>query len=99
MELQALWDDLSRQPPVLRHRAYHQQIIYAYEMDADGARISVTLATIEFAKNGDGTALAWTEQGAYLDGIDGDEATALRREGTQKLIDNLTVYLNGQAPQ
>jgi uncharacterized protein YndB with AHSA1/START domain len=33
-----------------------QRIIYAYEMYAGDARISVSVATIEFAKNGDGTA-------------------------------------------
>jgi uncharacterized protein YndB with AHSA1/START domain len=75
-----------------------QRIIYAYEMYANDARISVSVATIEFAKFGDGTALAWTEQGAYLDGIDGDQATALRREGTEKMIDNLTDYLSARAP-
>jgi len=72
-----------------------QRIIYAYEMYADDARISVSVATIEFAEKGDGTALAWTEQGVYLDG---DQAPALRREGTEILVDNLTGYLNSQAP-
>jgi uncharacterized protein YndB with AHSA1/START domain len=76
-----------------------QRIVYAYEMSANGARYSVSLATIELAKNGDGTAMAWTEQGAYLDGIDGNEAPALRREGTEILVDNLTGYLNSQGPQ
>jgi uncharacterized protein YndB with AHSA1/START domain len=76
-----------------------QRIIYAYEMYANGARISVSVATIEFAKNGDGTALAWTEQGVYLDGIDGDQASALRQEGTTLMVDNLTSYLNSQASQ
>jgi uncharacterized protein YndB with AHSA1/START domain len=33
-----------------------QRIIYSYEMYADEARISVSVATIEFAKNGDGAA-------------------------------------------
>ena len=75
-----------------------QRIIYAYEIYADDVRISVSVATIEFAEKGDGTALAWTEQGVYLDGIDGDQAPALRREGTEILVDNLTGYLNSQAP-
>lgn len=70
-----------------------QRIIYSYEMYANDARISVSVATIEFAKNGDGTALAWTEQGVYLDGIDGHEAPGLRREGTAMMLDNLTGYL------
>jgi hypothetical protein len=61
-----------------------------------GARISVSVATIEFAKTGDGTALTWTEQGAYLDGFDGDQASALRREGTAELLDALAKHLAGQ---
>jgi uncharacterized protein YndB with AHSA1/START domain len=66
-----------------------QRIVYSYEMYADGARISVSVATIEFAKSGDGTALTWTEQGAYLDGIDGPQAPALREEGTTEMLDGL----------
>jgi uncharacterized protein YndB with AHSA1/START domain len=71
-----------------------QRIVYAYEMYASDVRISVSVATIEFAKNGDGTALAWTEQGTYLDGIDGQLAPSLREEGTAKMVDNLTGYLS-----
>ncbi len=73
-----------------------QRIIYAYEMYAGDARISVSVATIEFAKNGDGTSLTWTEQGTYLDGIDGPEAPALRKEGTTEMLDGLTRYLATQ---
>jgi uncharacterized protein YndB with AHSA1/START domain len=74
-----------------------QRIVYSYEMYADDARISVSVATIEFAKSGDGTALTWTEQGAYLDGIDGQEAPALRKGGTAEMLDGLTGYLTPQA--
>ncbi len=70
-----------------------QRIIYAYEMYAGDARISVSVATIEFAKSGDGTALTVTEQGAYLDGIDGAQAPSLRKGGTAGMLDNLTGYL------
>jgi uncharacterized protein YndB with AHSA1/START domain len=73
-----------------------QRIVYCYEMYADDARISVSVATIEFAKSGDGTALTWTEQGAYLDGIDGLQAPALRKEGTTEMLDGLTRYLTNQ---
>jgi uncharacterized protein YndB with AHSA1/START domain len=66
-----------------------QRIIYSYEFYADDARISVSVATIEFVMNGDGTALTWTEQGAFLDGFDGNEAPGLRREGTAILLDHL----------
>jgi uncharacterized protein YndB with AHSA1/START domain len=70
-----------------------QRIIYAYEMYAGDARISVSVAAIEFAKSGDGTTLTVTEQGAYLDGIDGPQAPSLRKEGVTEMLDNLTGYL------
>jgi uncharacterized protein YndB with AHSA1/START domain len=70
-----------------------QRIVYSYEMYADDARISVSLTTIEFTKSGEGAALTYTEQGAYLDGIDGPQAPALRKEGTTEMLDNLTGYL------
>ena len=74
-----------------------RRIVYSYEMYADDARISVSVATIEFAKSGEGTALTWTEQGAYLDGIDGDEASALRMGGTAEMLDGLARYLTHPA--
>jgi len=70
-----------------------QRIIYSYEMYADGARISVSVATIEFAATAGGTALTWTEQGAYLDGFDGAEAPRLREGGTAEMLDGLAKYL------
>jgi len=74
-----------------------QRIIYSYEMYADDARISVSVATIEFAKTAGGTALTWTEQGAYLDGIDGSQAPGLRRDGTAEMLDGLTAYLRPES--
>lgn len=73
-----------------------QRIIYAYEMYANDTRISVSVATIEFTKDAGGTALTWTEQGNYLDGIDGPQASSLRKEGTTEMLDGLARYL---APQ
>ena len=74
-----------------------QRIVYSYEMYANDVRISVSIATIEFEKSGAGTALTYTEQGAYLDGIDGPEAPELRKGGTTEMLDNLTGYLQSQA--
>ena len=70
-----------------------QRLVYSYEMYADGVRFSVSVATIEFARTADGTALTWTEQGAYLDGIDGADASRLRAEGTGEMLDGLAKYL------
>jgi uncharacterized protein YndB with AHSA1/START domain len=69
------------------------RIVYSYEMYADDARISVSVATIELAAMDGGTVLTWTEQGAYLDGIDGDQASVLRQGGTSEMLDGLTRYL------
>ena len=70
-----------------------RRLVYSYEMYADSARISVSVATIEFTETGDGTTLTWTEQGAYLDGFDGDEAPRLREGGTSEMLDGLAKYL------
>lgn len=73
-----------------------QRIVYAYEMYANGERTSVSVATIEFAGDGDGTGkttLTWTEQGAYLDGLDGPQAPSLRQEGVAEMLSNLPGYL------
>jgi uncharacterized protein YndB with AHSA1/START domain len=71
----------------------NERLVYSYEMYADGVRLSVSVATIEFAKTDDVTTLTWTEQGAYLDGIDGEDAARLREGGTSEMLDGLTKYL------
>ena len=72
-----------------------QRLVYSYEMYANGARISVSVATIQFTATADGgaTTLTWTEQGAYLDGFDGAEAPRLREGGTAEMLDGLAKYL------
>jgi uncharacterized protein YndB with AHSA1/START domain len=70
-----------------------QRIVYCYEMHADGAPDSVSLVTIEFGAEGAGSALTYTEQGTFLDGIDLPES---REEGTAEMLDNLTGYLAAQ---
>ncbi len=63
-----------------------QRIVYSYDMHMDGTRISVSLATVEFKPSGDGTQLIFTEQGAFLDGLDTADQ---RRQGTGTLLDAL----------
>ena len=70
-----------------------QRLVYSYEMYADGLRSSVSVATIEFVETEDGTTLTWTEQGAYLDGFDGQDAPRLRQGGTSEMLDGLAKYL------
>ena len=70
-----------------------RRLVYSYEMYADSMRISVSVATIEFTETDDGTTLTWTEQGAYLDGFEGPDASRLRQGGTSEMLDGLAKYL------
>jgi uncharacterized protein YndB with AHSA1/START domain len=63
-----------------------ERIVYVYDMHLADRRISVSLATVELKPAGDGTRLIFTEQGAFLDGLDTPE---LREQGTGTLLDAL----------
>lgn len=71
----------------------NERIVHAYEVVIDGARTSVSIATIEFKPQGSGTNLVVTEQGAFLDGIENPEE---RIGGTKFVLDRLTQVLAGQ---
>jgi uncharacterized protein YndB with AHSA1/START domain len=75
---------------VYRDIVENERIVTTYEMSMDGARISVSLASTEFLPEGEGTKLIYTEQGAYLDGLDVPRA---REHGTNELFDALSRYL------
>jgi uncharacterized protein YndB with AHSA1/START domain len=66
------------------------RIVTSYVMYMDDARISVSVATVELAPEGNGTRLVYTEQGAYLDGYDNP---AQREEGTRELLEALAAEL------
>jgi uncharacterized protein YndB with AHSA1/START domain len=68
-----------------------QRIVYTYEMYADKARISVSVATVEFRRHGATTQLVLTEQGVFLDGHD---TAAQREEGTRSLLESLAASLH-----
>jgi uncharacterized protein YndB with AHSA1/START domain len=78
--------------PIQRYEARYQdivpgeRIVFAYNMHLDDRRISVSLATVQLAPADRGTRLTFTEQGAFLDGLD-DPAT--RRQGWLWLLDAL----------
>ncbi len=55
-------------------------------MHLDGKKISVSLATVLFAKSGKGSRLTVTEQGVFLDGYDD---AGSREQGTNQLLDAL----------
>jgi len=87
--------------PVHRYEALYQDIVanqrlvYTYEMYADDQRTSVSLSTMELSPNGAGTRLVYTEQAAFLDGLDTIEA---REHGTRELLDGLGRTLTAKAP-
>lgn len=70
-----------------------RRLIYAYEMFAGARRISVSLGTMELHPEGEGTRLTYTEQGAFLDGLDGPED---RGRGTEEILDTLGALLSGE---
>jgi uncharacterized protein YndB with AHSA1/START domain len=67
-----------------------ERIVYTYEMHLDDAKISVSLATIEFKAAGKGTQMILTEQGVFLDGYDD---AGSREKGTIDLMDKLGASL------
>jgi len=70
-----------------------QRIVYSYEMYAGQGLGSVSLATVQIATEGSGTKLTYTEQGAFLDGIEKPE----ERQQLDWMFDNLGKYLASQA--
>jgi uncharacterized protein YndB with AHSA1/START domain len=61
-----------------------ERIVYTYDMFVGGTQLSTSLATFEFAPEGDRTRLTVTEQGVYYDG---HEDPKVREEGTRLLLD------------
>jgi hypothetical protein len=55
--------------------------------------LSVSLATMELAADGDGTRLTYTEQGAYFDA--GIASAKGREEGCRGLLEKLAAELEG----
>jgi uncharacterized protein YndB with AHSA1/START domain len=67
-----------------------QRIVYSYAMARDEQRISVSVATVQIAAATEGTRLVYTEQGAFLDGLD---VAASREQGMGSLLDALGAEL------
>jgi uncharacterized protein YndB with AHSA1/START domain len=68
----------------------NERIIYSYDMHLDDAKISVSLATIEFKAEGTGTKMILTEQGVFIDGYDDSSS---REKGTIQLLEQLGASL------
>jgi uncharacterized protein YndB with AHSA1/START domain len=69
-----------------------ERIVYTFQMHKNDERISVSLGTVVFDADGDGTRLTYTEQGVFLDGGD---TPAAREHGTRELLDRLGQALRG----
>ena len=67
-----------------------ERIVYVYDMYIGDDMISVSLATIEFQADGDGTKVVVNEQGTFLDGYDD---AGSREHGTGFLLDYLGASL------
>ena len=65
-------------------RTRTKEIVFTDDMWVDGQHISTSLTTIALEPEGDGTRLAYTEQGVHFDG---------REEGTRGILDNLGTFL------
>ncbi|HEY3255264.1 MAG TPA: SRPBCC family protein [Polyangiaceae bacterium] len=66
------------------------RIVYSYDMHIGEARISVSLATVEFQPDGGGTRMKFTEQAVFLDGYDD---AGSRERGTAELLGKLAAVL------
>ena len=71
-----------------------ERIVYTSVLSEDGAVATVSLTTVEFVAEGQGTRLVLVESGAYLDGR---EQPAWREQGTGDWLDALGRYLSGRS--
>lgn len=67
-----------------------RRIIYAYEMSFNDQRLSASLATVEFVLNGTQTRMLFTEQAAFLGGVN---ARRERVAGTEAGFDRLVATI------
>ena len=71
----------------------NERIVFAYNLSQDARLMSVSLTTVEFFPEADGTRLVFTEQGAFFDDLD---SPAEREHGTGKLLEALERLLAGE---
>jgi uncharacterized protein YndB with AHSA1/START domain len=72
-----------------------ERIVYSYNMHLNGAKMSVSVTTVELLAAGEGTQLRYTEQGVFLDGLDKPE---MREHGTGEMLDKLAAALAPGVP-
>lgn len=69
-----------------------ERILYTYDVLRDEARMSVSVVTVQFARDGGGTRMTFTEQAVFLDGHDN---AAQREYGTRLGLERLDAELGG----
>lgn len=79
-------DIVSRFDAYYHEITLNERIVYNYEMRINGEKLSVSLASIEFAPNGTGTHLTLSEYGVFFDQLDDPRGREL---GTLELLDSL----------
>jgi uncharacterized protein YndB with AHSA1/START domain len=67
-----------------------ERIVYSSTLSGDGELSTVSITTIEFEPDGEGTRLVLTEQGTFLDG---QEEPEWREQGTSDWLDKLDTEL------
>jgi uncharacterized protein YndB with AHSA1/START domain len=72
----------------------NERIIFTYSMDRDGARFSISLASMELKPADKGTRLIFTEHGAHFGDADGIK---MREAGWTELLGKLDEFLSKSA--
>lgn len=72
-----------------------ERIVYTYDVLRDEARMSVSVVTVLFERDGGGTRMTFTEQGVFLDGHDN---AAQREHGTRMGLERLDAMMGGAVP-
>ena len=69
------------------------RLVYVYDMHLNGNHHSASLATVEFAPDGAGCQLRFTEQVVFVDGTKSHEGTAAREGGTAAHLDRIAAAI------
>ena len=72
-----------------------ERVVYVYDMHLDGRHHSVSIATLEFIGDPDGTRLRFTEQVTFVDGTDHRAGSVQRKRGTAAHLERLAGCLRG----